>query len=285
MVFLRNRRYRNHKTKLRWSIIIPEVTQRKNRKLLADGYILRFQGVRINMMSRIVIITFLCLTTFCSVGCTAERENGSRPAWKTYAATMVKEQLKGRDITNEKVLRAMEETQRHLFVPEPLRHLAYEDHPIPIGKGQTISQPYIVALMTQLLDLKGNERVLEIGTGSGYQAAILSKLALQVYTIEIIPTLAEEARKRLSEIGYTNVQVFTGDGYKGLPQYAPYDCIIVTAAPKEIPQALIEQLKEGGKMVIPVGYFYQELIVVIKTSSGIEKHNVIPVRFVPMVKE
>lgn len=222
---------------------------------------------------------------FTGIVCTAERQGGKNPGWQSQAKKMVEEQLKGRDITDEKVLKAMEETKRHLFVPEHMRHLAYKDHPLPIGKGQTISQPYIVAIMTQLLDLKGNEKVLEVGTGSGYQAAILSKLAAQVYTVEIIPTLAEEARKRLEEIGYTNVHVITGDGYKGLPQFAPYDAIIVTAAPKEIPKTLTEQLKEGGKMVIPVGDFYQELMLVTKTDKGVEKHNIIPVRFVPMVKE
>ena len=236
------------------------------------------------MPLRIVIILLFSMSTW-NVGCAAERESNSRVSWQHQAKTMVEEQLRGRDITNEKVLKVMEETQRHLFVPEHLKVFAYEDHPLPIGYGQTISQPYIVALMTQLLDLKGDEKVLEIGTGSGYQAAILSKLAAQVYSIEIIEHLAHEARNRLSKMGYTNVHVVTGDGYKGLPRFAPYDSIIVTAAPKEIPQALIDQLKEGGKMVIPVGDFYQELMLITKDSSGIEKHNIIPVRFVPMVKE
>jgi protein-L-isoaspartate(D-aspartate) O-methyltransferase len=235
------------------------------------------------MQPKIKILTFLCFIAF--ISCAADKEPDNQTWWHSKAEKMVEEQLRGRDITDKKVLEVMEQTPRHMFMPVYLKHLAYEDHPFPIGHGQTISQPYIVALMTELLELNGSEKVLEIGTGSGYQAAILSKLAAQVYTIEIIPDLAEEARVRLAQMGYTNVHVITGDGYKGLPQFAPFDSIIVTAAPKEIPQALAEQLKPGGKMVIPVGEFSQQLMLITKTRSGIKKENVIPVRFVPMVSE
>ena len=146
----------------------------------------------------------------------------------------------------------MLKVERHRFVPEPLQDQAYGDHPLPIGEGQTISQPYIVALMTELLDLKGGEMVLEIGTGSGYQAAVLAELAKKVYTIEIIETLARSAKERLQQLGYGNIEVKAGDGYRGWPEAAPFDAIIVTAAPDHIPQPLIDQLKEGGRMVLPV---------------------------------
>ncbi|RMD59913.1 MAG: protein-L-isoaspartate(D-aspartate) O-methyltransferase [Nitrospirae bacterium] len=196
---------------------------------------------------------------------------------------MVEEQIISRGIKDERVIKAMEETPRHLFVSPDLADRAYEDYPLPIGHGQTISQPYIVAIMTELLRLKGDEKVLEIGTGSGYQAAILSKLAKEVYTIEIIKDLAESAKERLRLLGYKNVHVIWGDGYKGLIEYAPFDCIIVTAAPPKIPEALIKQLKVGGRMVIPVGTFYQELVLIEKDEKGIKKKSIIPVRFVPMV--
>ncbi|MCS7151622.1 MAG: protein-L-isoaspartate(D-aspartate) O-methyltransferase [Endomicrobia bacterium] len=198
---------------------------------------------------------------------------------------MVELQLKRRDIVDKKVLDAMLKVERHRFVPKEYQNLAYIDEPLPIGYGQTISQPYIVALMTQLLELDGNEKVLEIGTGSGYQAAILCELAKEVYTIEIIPELAKRAEALMKELGYKNVYVKIGDGYLGWPEYAPFDCIIVTCAPDHIPQPLIEQLKDGGKMVIPVGDVYQELVLVEKKAGKIYKKNVIPVRFVPMLRE
>lgn len=196
---------------------------------------------------------------------------------------MVEEQIRRRGVTDPRVLGAMERVPRHLFVPEAYRDRAYEDHPLPIGEGQTISQPYIVALMSSLVELNGDEKVLEIGTGSGYQAAVLSHLAREVYTIEILEPLGQRARTTLADLGYSNVRVRIGDGYKGWPEEAPFDAIVVTAAPEEIPQALIDQLKVGGKMVIPVGSFFQDLLVITKTHRGIKKRNVIPVRFVPMV--
>jgi protein-L-isoaspartate(D-aspartate) O-methyltransferase len=200
---------------------------------------------------------------------------------------MVREQIEARGIRNPDVLRVMRQTPRHLFVPEPMRSSAYEDHPVPIGYGQTISQPYIVALMTELLEPHKDAKVLEIGTGSGYQAAALAPLVRHVYTIEIVRELAESSSALLKTLGYENVTVRWGDGYLGWPEEAPFDRIIVTAAPPELPQTLIEQLKPGGKLVAPVGssVFGQDLIVVEKTRDGkIRRRSVIPVMFVPMVK-
>ena len=197
---------------------------------------------------------------------------------------MVREQIQARGIHDPRVLEAMREVKRHLFVPAESAEDAYEDYPLPIGEGQTISQPYIVALMTELLELKAEDRVLEIGTGSGYQGAILSRLAREVYSIEIVPSLGETARKRLDLLGYDNVQVKVGDGYQGWPEKAPFDAIIVTAAPPEIPQALVEQLAEGGRMVVPVGTNYQELMRLDKKDGRVTKRVITAVRFVPMVK-
>ena len=204
--------------------------------------------------------------------------------WKKEAKKMVNAQLTSRGIKNEKLLQTMANTPRHLFIPESLMDLAYTDQPLPISDGQTISQPYIVAIMTELLQLKGHEKVLEIGTGSGYQAAILAQLADTCYTIELIPTLADSAANRLKRMGYDNVIAKCDDGYKGWPEHAPFDCIIITAAPPEIPQKLVDQLKVNGRMVVPVGKLFQQLTLITKTGKGIKKKNIIPVRFVPMVK-
>ena len=171
---------------------------------------------------------------------------------------------------------------RHLFIPQPQRDRAYSDAPVEIGLGQTISQPYIVAFMTQALDVGPADRVLEIGTGSGYQAAVLGELTTEVYTIEIIESLAERASGTLRDLGYHHVRVRAGNGYLGWPEHAPYDRIIVTAAPTEVPPALVEQLKVGGLMAIPVGTFIQELRILRRTSSGLETIRTLPVRFVPM---
>jgi protein-L-isoaspartate(D-aspartate) O-methyltransferase len=204
--------------------------------------------------------------------------------WSDKANSMVKYQIEKRGITNTDVLQVMRNTPRHLFVPPALSIMAYDDYPLPIGEEQTISQPYIVALMTDLLDLKGNEKILEIGTGSGYQAAVLSQLVDSVYTIEIVESLANTAKKRLDNLNYKNVVVKHGDGYKGWPSLAPFDAIIVTAAPEKVPQTLIDQLKIGGCIVIPVGDKLQELQLITKSSSNkIKRKTVIPVRFVPMV--
>ena len=198
---------------------------------------------------------------------------------------MVAEQLSGpgRNITNAGVLAAMGRVPRHEFVPKPLRSMAYQDRPLPIGNGQTISQPYIVAFMTEQLDPKPTDRVLEIGTGSGYQAAVLAELVAKVYTVEIIEDLAGRAAADLKRLGYTNVSVRAGDGYKGWPEAAPFDAIIVTCAPEKVPPPLIEQLKDGGRMIIPVGPAWdQELVLLRKQGDRLERQAVLPVRFVPM---
>ncbi|MFO1512781.1 MAG: protein-L-isoaspartate(D-aspartate) O-methyltransferase [Verrucomicrobiota bacterium] len=203
----------------------------------------------------------------------------------TARRRMVQEQLvgPGRDLTNARVLAAMVKIPRHEFVPEVQRPLAYEDRALPIGYGQTISQPYIVGLMTEQLDPRPADRVLEIGTGSGYQAAVLSGLVREVYSIEIIAQLAQRAGADLRRLGYTNVFARTGDGYQGWPEAAPFDAVIVTCAPDNVPQPLIEQLKDGGRMIIPVGPLDdQELVLLCKRANQLEKTAVLPVRFVPM---
>jgi protein-L-isoaspartate(D-aspartate) O-methyltransferase len=195
---------------------------------------------------------------------------------------MVDEQLRARDISSPRVLDAMLAVPRHAFVPLSDRADAYSDTPLPIGQGQTISQPYIVAFMTQSLEVTPIDRVLEIGTGSGYQAAVLSLLAKQVYTIEIVPELAQRARETLATLGYRNVNVRTGNGYLGWPEHAPFDRIIVTAAPDELPARLVEQLKVGGFMAIPVGTTDQQLRILRRTEAGLQTLRTMPVRFVPM---
>ena len=196
---------------------------------------------------------------------------------------MVKTQIEARGVKDERVLNAMKDVDRHKFVPD--RHIteAYEDHPLPIGYGQTISQPYIVALMTELCELDGSEKVLEVGTGSGYQAAILSLLAKDVFTIEIVEPLGKMADVRLKNLGYHNVRVKIGDGYNGWPSEAPFDVIILTACPPKIPDTLFSQLKEGGIIVAPVGQFSQELVKVKKIRGKMVSKTVTYVRFVPMV--
>jgi protein-L-isoaspartate(D-aspartate) O-methyltransferase len=199
---------------------------------------------------------------------------------------MVENQIQWRGIKDTLVLNAMRKVPRHLFVPDYLKDQAYVDSPLPIGEGQTISQPYIVAFMTDALKLKRKEKVLEIGTGSGYQAAVLAEIAKEVFTIEIIPSLGHRAAELLKKLGYENVHVKINDGYRGLLENAPFDAIMVTAAPGHIPQPLIDQLKNGGRMIIPVGDFYQELILITKKLDGtIKQEPVLPVRFVPMTGE
>jgi protein-L-isoaspartate(D-aspartate) O-methyltransferase len=198
---------------------------------------------------------------------------------------MVRIQIEGRGVEDPRVLEAMRKVPRHLFVPPALAANAYDDSPLPIGHEQTISQPYIVALMSELLELEGDEKVLEIGTGSGYQAAILGELAAEVYTIEIVEPLAEEARARLAALGYDTVHVRAGDGYRGWPEQAPFDTIMLTAAPPEMPQPLVDQLAPGGILVAPIGDLHQDLVVFEKTAGGLTRREVIPVRFVPMTGE
>lgn len=199
-------------------------------------------------------------------------------------ARMLDEQLIPRGIRDPLVLGAMRSVPRHLFVPDSLQDEAYADHPVPIGHAQTISQPFIVAFMTQALELIGGERVLEVGTGSGYQSAVLTEIADEVHSMEIVPVLAEAAERRLLRLHYA-VRLRVGDGYRGWPEAAPFDAIIVTAAPPRVPEPLIAQLKPGGRLVIPVGTGHQELLRIRKTADGITRESILPVRFVPMTGE
>ena len=196
---------------------------------------------------------------------------------------MVEVQIRSRGLSDEKVLEAMRRVERHLFVPSELRLYAYGDEPLPIGEGQTISQPYIVAYMTEALGLKGGERVLEVGTGSGYQTAILAEIAGEIYTVEIVAALSESARQRLQNLGYGNIRFKVGDGTFGWEEYAPYDAIIVTAAPPSVPKKLQEQLRVRGRMVIPVGAGFQELVLITREKKDFRKKKLLPVRFVPLV--
>lgn len=199
---------------------------------------------------------------------------------------MVQYQLVNRGIHDERVIKVMSEVPRHLFVPELYRHAAYEDCPLPIGEGQTISQPYMVAIMTQCLELKGKEKVLEIGTGSGYQAAILSRLASHVYTIERHPELASKAKTILKQMGYDNVDVIEGDGSLGLPEKAPFHGIIVTACAPHVPRCLLEQLKISGRLVIPIGNPYNQILhQVIKTEKETKSRDILECAFVPLIGE
>jgi protein-L-isoaspartate(D-aspartate) O-methyltransferase len=239
------------------------------------------------------IVPVLCISFLMFHGCAAQKpedvagvgsQTGKRPddEFKDQRRRMVERQIRARGIKNQAVLEAMMKVPRHRFVTAEHVASAYEDHPLPIGQGQTISQPYIVAYMTEAAEISGDEKILEIGTGSGYQAAILGQLAREVYTIEIIPELAERARRTLGELGYKNVRVKTGNGYEGWAEHAPYDGIVVTAAPDEVPKALIDQLAMNGKMVIPVGVGDQEMLIITKTGEGVIEKRTIPVRFVPM---
>jgi protein-L-isoaspartate(D-aspartate) O-methyltransferase len=197
---------------------------------------------------------------------------------------MVRDQMAARGVKDQRVLAAMRATPRHMFVPKGLERRAYEDTPLPIGHGQTISQPYIVASMSEMLGITSADRVLEIGTGSGYQAAVLARLAKEVYSIEIVPELGKQAGALLKQLGHANVEVKIGDGYKGWPEKAPFDRIILTAAPPEIPRALVDQLKKGGRLVAPEGEAWQELVVIDKDAAGMTRRKVAyGVQFVPMV--
>ncbi|MGO9113812.1 MAG: protein-L-isoaspartate(D-aspartate) O-methyltransferase [Thermoguttaceae bacterium] len=219
-------------------------------------------------------------------GAKPSAETTENPRHVEARRRMVEEQLRGRDITDAAVLAAMGRIPRHRFLPKNLQDLAYDDMPAPIGQGQTISQPYIVALMTQAVRPKPESRALDIGTGSGYQAAVLAELCKEVYSIEIVKPLAESARERLAALGYKNVSVRVGDGYRGWPEKAPFDIIIVAAAPDHVPQPLVEQLAAGGRLVIPVGNFSQELLVIEKLKDGsTRRKSIAPVRFVPMLGE
>ncbi len=230
-------------------------------------------------LSTVAVTALLCAARCSSQG-EAEYDEARR--------LMVEEHLRSRDIEDPRVLEAMGRVPRHLFVPGALRFQAYADHPLPIGNGQTISQPYIVALMTQLAEVEPDDVVLEVGTGSGYQAAVLSEIVREVYTIEIVPDLADTAKARLSDLGYRDVTVRTGDGYLGWKEKGPFDAILVTAAATEVPPPLVEQLAPGGVLVIPVGSQaqVQSLLRIEKTEDGrTVTREVLPVVFVPLVRE
>jgi protein-L-isoaspartate(D-aspartate) O-methyltransferase len=199
---------------------------------------------------------------------------------------MVNNQIIARGITHKATIEAMKKVERHKLVPPNLRIRAYDDSPLPIGFGQTISQPYIVAYMTEIIKPEKGQKVLEIGTGSGYQAAVLAEIVSEVYTVEIVSELADRAQKDLRVLGYKNIHVKSGDGYEGWPEHAPYDAIVVTAAAEYVPPALIDQLKEGGRMIIPVGsqFMTQQLVLIEKHKGKVRSKNVMPVRFVPFTR-
>jgi protein-L-isoaspartate(D-aspartate) O-methyltransferase len=238
-------------------------------------------------MQATVLLLIMAMSFLLGSGCAPAAKDAVSPEEKYSSARahMVREQLSapGRGLTNARVLAAMGRVPRHEFVPEKLRHEAYEDHPLPIGHEQTISQPFIVAFMTEALAPQPGERFLEIGTGSGYQAAVLADLGVEVFTIEIVEALARRAAADLQRLGYTNVHVRAGDGYRGWPEHAPFDAVIVTCAPDRVPQPLIEQLRDGGRMIIPVGGGWgQDLVVLRKAGDRLDQRAVLPVRFVPM---
>jgi protein-L-isoaspartate(D-aspartate) O-methyltransferase len=241
---------------------------------------------------RLAALVILALSLLVPLGMSAACGAGGQPpaapgeTWfEAQRRRMVAEQVEARGVTDPAVLTAMRAVPRHRFVPEALRTLAYDDGPLPIAEGQTISQPYIVALMTSLIKPKPGMRVLEVGTGSGYQAAVLARCVAEVDTIEVRPALGRQAEQTLRALGVKNVRVRVGDGFDGWPERAPYDAILLTAAPPELPRPLLDQLKVGGLLVAPVGAddAHQDLIVVTRTAAGFTRQTVLPVRFVPMV--
>ena len=235
-----------------------------------------------NFKRQFLFFTFYFLAILIS----SAQDNYIENNWRILAHEMVEYQIEDRGVKDKHVIQVMKNTPRHLFVPKEFIDEAYNDYPLPIGEKQTISQPYIVALMTELLDLERSDKVLEIGTGSGYQLAVLSQLVDFCYSIEIKESLATNARKKMNSLGYENVKIKLGDGYQGWKEYAPFDKIILTAAPVEIPPELIKQLKDGGLMVLPVGEKNnQELIVLRKKEKELIKEHIIPVRFVPMIHD
>ena len=239
---------------------------------------------RARMRPKISIIPAIIVICCLAISCPGEG-NKSMDDRQEERDLLIDKTVVARGIEDEAVISAMREVRRHLFVPEKYRREAYMDSPLPIGHNQTISQPYIVALMTSLADIDSSSRVLEIGTGSGYQAAVLGEIADSVFTIEIVPELAERAENILDSLGYDNVYVRAGDGYKGWPEHAPFDAVVVTAAPDHVPEPLVEQLAEGGELVIPVGSRYQQLKLLRKSGGELVEKDIIPVRFVPMTGE
>jgi len=243
-------------------------------------------------MYLITVLFFTLLSVTCGRSATVRegqeeelitfRKNEDSDSRIEERSMMVETQIKRRGVKDERVLQAMRKVPRHLFVPKNERDQAYNDYPLKIGHGQTISQPYIVALMTELLKIEPEDKILEVGTGSGYQAAILAELAAEVYTIEIVEPLAQSAEKLLEKLGYSNIKIRAGDGFFGWPEEAPFDGIMLTAAPVKVPRPLLDQLKDGGRLVVPEGKFYQDLVVYEKVKNRIKRREVIPVRFVPM---
>lgn len=235
-------------------------------------------------MTAKVISTFVMASTTVIFSCMSQVREPSE--FEQARLSMVRNQIEARGVADSRVLAAMRKVERHRFVPKAYIDEAYMDHPLPIGEGQTISQPYIVAFMTEVLELKPDDRVLEIGTGSGYQAAVLAEICDSVFTVEIFPSLASRADLLLKELGYDRVLVRQGDGYQGWKEYAPFDAIIVTCSPEQIPPELEAQLAEGGKMIIPVGQEYMQNLVLIEKRKGqLKQKSVLPVRFVPMIDE
>lgn len=237
-------------------------------------------------MRKPLVFILIVILVFCLTISAQEQEEDKEEIFAQRRQSMVVNQLQSRDITDSKVLQAMLTVPRHQFVDSRIRESAYNDCPLAIGEGQTISQPYIVALMTQLLELKGDEKVLEIGTGSGYQAAVLAEIVEEVYTIEIYESLSKKSEKLLNELGYQNIKFKVGDGYRGWEEHAPYDAIIVTCAPDHVPPFLLRQIKDdGGRIVIPVGgiWMVQTLMKIEKTEGKIKSKGIIGVRFVPMI--
>jgi protein-L-isoaspartate(D-aspartate) O-methyltransferase len=231
---------------------------------------------------RMFLFTFLLVLSCIQQG---EKMDDLEQKYTELRKAMIKNDIERRGVKDPRVLEALMHVKRHEFVPKHLRKYAYSDEPLPIGEDQTISQPYIVAYMTEHLQLQKEDKVLEIGTGSGYQAAVLAEIVDSVFTIEIIDLLAKRAKKKLESLGYTNIFVRSGDGYAGWPEEKPFDVIIVTAAPERIPQPLVDQLKLGGRMILPVGNVTQELVLIEKTLDGYTKRPLLPVRFVPMTGE
>jgi len=242
-------------------------------------------------MKFILVLASICLLLPYSGGCDKNRKTSTMQdqqkidKYQQLRERMVDEQIVARKVTDERVLMAMRKVPRHEFIPSTYLDMAYNDTPLPIGSDQTISQPYIVAYMTEQIHPVATDTVLEIGTGSGYQAAILAELTSLVCTIEIIPELGEHASNVLQRLGYHNVKVKVGDGYYGWPDYAPFDAIIVTAAPRQIPTTLLQQLKSGGRLIAPIGDEYQELLLITRQGDEYKRKRLIPVRFVPMTGE